>query len=247
MKVGDIMTQEVISVRPETTVREAAEIMLHERISGLPVIDDKHALVGVVSEGDLLRRVELDTERHRSRWLEFLVSPTTLAGEYVRSHSRTVANVMTAAVQTVTEDASLAEAVEIMERRQIKRLPVMRAGRVVGIVTRANLLHVLASLPPPKTARSDSEIRSQIDRELNAHVWGAQQIHVVVQDGVVDLWGIIFDETGRRAARTAVENVPGVKEVRDHLTWVEPHCGAVLDPGPLAARDIPAADRTRYP
>lgn len=246
MKVSDIMTQEVVSVRPETTVKEAAEIMLRERISGLPVINGEHALIGIVTEGDLLRRVELDTEKHRPDWLEYFVSPVTLASDYVHSHSRTVANVMSKKVHTISEDAPLSDVVDMMERRNIKRLPVMRDGRCVGIVTRANLLHVLASLPLPKTTHGDAEIRERIDRELSGRFWAPRQVHIVVLNGIVDLWGIIFAESERRAICTAVENVPGVKEIRDHLTWVEPYSGVVIETGAPTVRTVPEERQPQY-
>lgn len=246
MKVSDIMTQEVISVPPEATIKEVATTMLRERISGLPVIDGERRLVGIVTEGDLLRRVELDTEKRRPKWLEYFISPTTLAVDYVRSHSRAVANVMSTKVHTVAEDTSLADAVDMMESRHVKRLPVMRANRCVGIVTRANLLHVLASLPLPKGAHGDSDIRERIDRELNGSFWAPRQVHVVVFKGIVDLWGIISADSERRAIRTVIENVPGVKEVHDHLVWVEPFGGTVLDTGVRDARTIPEKTQPQY-
>jgi CBS domain-containing protein len=245
MKTGDIMTQDVISVGPGATVKEAAEIMLREHISGLPVINDQRVLVGIITEGDLLRRTELGTQKQRPQWLEFMVSPGTLAREYVRSHARTVENVMTAAVRTVDEDTPLPDVVETMERFRVKRLPVMRAGRVVGIITRANLLHALAATPPSATTTADTLIRDEINRELVKQRWCPRQTHIVVRQGVVDLWGIILNETERRAIRIAAENVPGVKEVRDHMVWVEPHAGAVIGTG--TSRDPPEANKSRSP
>ena len=146
MKVRDIMSTRVVSIAPDANVLEAVRLMLQNHISGLPVIDRSGALVGVVTEGDFLRRSETGTERKRPRWLEFLMGPRRLADEYVHTHARKVEDVMTREPITITEDAALDEVVRIMERRRIKRLPVVRGAQVIGIVSRANLLHALASL-----------------------------------------------------------------------------------------------------
>ncbi|MBY0511989.1 MAG: CBS domain-containing protein [Rhodospirillaceae bacterium] len=229
MRVGDVMTQEVFSVPPEGAISDAAKIMLKERISGLPVINAAHKLVGMVTEDDLLRRAETGTEKNRPHWLEFIVNPGTLAVEYVHSHGRKVAEVMTSDVVTATEDTALEQAVELMERRHVKRLPVVRGGRVVGIITRANFLHALAASPPnAKTRAEDKAIRDQIWAELCKRRWNAREGNVVVRDGVVDVWGYIDDERHRDAIRVAAENVPGVKKVRDHLIWIEPYVGSIL-------------------
>jgi CBS domain-containing protein len=174
MNVGDIMSQEVISVTPETTVSDAAKIMLAEHISGLPVIDADNELVGIVTEGDFLRRPETGTERYRPRWLEFLMSPTRLAKEYVHTHGRRVMEVMTRNVEVATENMPLGQAVTVMESRRVKRLPVVRDGRVVGIMARANLLHALAASPPtPSTATSNKVIREKLETELAKCSWRA--------------------------------------------------------------------------
>jgi CBS domain-containing protein len=224
MRVGDVMTQDVLSVLPESTVNEAAKIMLRERISGLPVITPDHKLVGIVTEGDLLRRAETGTEKRRPHWLEFVASSNTLAVEYVHSHGRKVREVMTSDVATVTEDTVLEEAVQMMERRRVKRLPVIRDGRVVGIIARANLLHALvASSPDLKTKADDKGIREQIWTELCKQRWNARGGNIVVRDGIVDVWGCIDHESHRQAIQVAAQNVPGVKEVRDHLVCVPPY------------------------
>src|SRR3954452_82311 len=139
MKVSDIMTHLVITVTPGTTVGEAAELMLEHRISGLPVVDAAGAVVGIVTEGDLLRRAETGTERRRARWLEFLIAPGRLASEYAHANGRQVGEVMTDDVATVGPDDAVAELIDMLERRRIKRVPVMEGARLVGIVSRANL------------------------------------------------------------------------------------------------------------
>jgi CBS domain-containing protein len=228
MKAIDVMTRRVVSVTPQTPVLTAIRLMLQNRISGLPVVDASDNIVGVVTEGDFLRRAESGTERRRSRWLELLLGPGRLAEEYADTHGRKVGEVMTPDPQTIAEDTPLAGIVELMERKRIKRLPVVRDRKLVGIVSRANLLHAVASLSPkaPPSTAADSTIRGQILAELSSHIWAPlAMMNVVVREGVVDLWGTITDERQRKAVRVIAENVPGVKEVRDHLVWVEPISG----------------------
>ncbi len=226
MQVREVMTSNVISIGVNETVLKAARMMLQNRISGLPVVDPAGKLVGIVTEGDFLRRGELGTQRRRPKWLEFIVGPGKLADEYVRAAGRKVEEIMTTDPYTVEENDSLERVVEMMERRRVKRLPVLRAGRMVGIVSRANLLHALASLAGDTAAPAagDSAIRQQILAALATQPW-APRINVVVKNGVVELWGAITDERERRAIIVASENVPGVKQVHDHMMWVEPMSG----------------------
>jgi len=198
-------------------------LMLQNRISGLPVVD-RGMLVGVVTEGDFLRRAETTKQRKRARWIEFFMGPGQSADDYVRTHGRKVADVMTPTPITITEDTRLDDIVSLMERSRIKRLPVVRQGRVVGIVSRANLLHALASIVGdlPTSATTDVTIREQIMFEFSNNAWSPRDFNVVVRDGVVELWGEILDERERQAAKVAIENVAGVTAIKDHLVWVEP-------------------------
>jgi hypothetical protein len=193
-------------------------------------VDREGMLVGVVTEGDFLRRAETGTQRKRTRWIEFFMGPGQSADEYVRTQGRKVADVMTPAPITITEDTRLDEIVSLMEQRSVKRLPVVRQGRVVGIVSRANLLHALASVVAelPGSATTDVTIREQIMSEFSNKAWSPRDFNVVVRNGVVELWGAILDERERQAAKVAVENVAGVKAVRDHLVWVEPTGNAMF-------------------
>ena len=226
MQVRDVMTRNVITVKPDESILVAARLMLQHRVSGLPVVDAKGALVGIVTEGDFLRRGEIGTARRRPKWLEFIIGHGRLAQEYVHSAGRKVAEVMTPDPYTIDEDASLEAVVEAMERRRIKRLPVVRGGRLVGIVSRANLMHALASLAhaAAQPAGNDITTRERILAALAKHQW-ALGLNVVVKNGVAELSGTITDERERQACIVAVENVPGVKAVRDHLVWVEPMSG----------------------
>jgi len=233
MKAKDIMTRIVVSVDPDTTVLQAARLMLKHHISGLPVVDKAGKLVGVLSEGDFLRRSETHTERRRSRWLEFVMGPGRIASDYVHSHGSKVSEVMSTQVKTVGEDASLEDIVELMEKHRIKRVPVLRGDKMVGIVTRSNLMHAMVSLAraasPP--AQSDAAIREQLLAEMQKQQWApAATANVVVHDGVVELWGMIVDERQREGLKVAAENIPGVTAVKDHLVWIEPTSGIVIEP-----------------
>lgn len=233
MRAEDVMTRDVIAIDPNATVLEAARVMLQHHISGLPVIDKEGKLVGVLSEGDFLRRRETKTERRRSRWLEFLMGPGRMAAEYSHSHGSKVSEVMTTDVQTVSEMAPLEDIVELMERKRIKRVPVLCGGQVVGIITRSNLMHAMVSMAraAAPVAADDAAIRKQLLAEMEKQEWApAATTNVVVHDGVVELWGLIVDERQREALKVAAENIPGVKEVKDHLVWIEPSSGVVIEP-----------------
>jgi len=226
MRVGDVMTRNVVAVRPDDTILKAARLMLQNRISGLPVVDSEGGLAGMLTEGDFLRRAEIDTGHRRPKWIEFVLGPGRLADEYTRASGRKVEEVMTQDPVTVGEDVSLATAVELMERKRIKRLPVLRDGKVVGIISRANLVRALVSLAQDSKAPAggDTAIRDQILTAFVAQPW-APRIDVTVKEGVVDLWGTITDDRERKACVVVAENVGGVRQVRDHIVWVEPMSG----------------------
>ncbi|HEX6958493.1 MAG TPA: CBS domain-containing protein [Ferrovibrio sp.] len=232
MQAADIMTTRVETIAAEATLGQAIRTMLQKRISGLPVIDKTGALVGIVTEGDLLRRSEIGTERRHPHWLELLLSPGRLADEYVQSHARTVADVMTTDVVSATEDTPVEDLVELMEKNRIKRVPILRGGQVVGIVSRANLLHAFAGIlgEARPTQAGDAAIRDRIMADMKAQPWAPKgSVNVVVRDGTVHLWGTIFDERERQALRVLAENTPGVKAVQDHLIWIEPMSGLYIE------------------
>jgi len=233
MRVQDIMTTPVIAILPSASIADAARLMLTNRISGLPVVTSNGTLVGIVTEGDFLHRKELGTDLKRSWWLEFLLSPGKIAGEYVQANARKVDEVMCADVATTSRDTPLADVVEVMVRRHIKRLPVVEDGKVVGIVARCDLMRaLLGALPTPKSPEPDDErIRQEIAAELKGKIWaGKGSIEAKVDKGAVELTGTILDERERQAARVAAENIAGVKSVTDHLVWIEPMSGLVVDP-----------------
>jgi CBS domain-containing protein len=236
------MTSPVVSVEPDDAILRAVRIMLQRRVSGLPVIDKEGHLSGIVTEGDFLRRAETGTERRRARWLEFLIGPGKLAQEYAHAHARKVRDVMTPDPVTVAEDTPLEDIVRVMEKRQIKRVPVVRGQAVVGIVSRANLLHALASVAreAKPTEQSDEAIRAQLLADLGKQPWAPLAlIDPIVRNGTVELWGTINDERERRALIVAAENVAGVKAVSDRLVWVDATSGMVIyqsDGSPVAAK-----------
>jgi CBS domain-containing protein len=232
------MSRNILSVGRDATIAEAIRLMLDHQISGLPVIDAAGRLVGILTEGDLLRRSETGTERHRPRWLEILMGPGRLAGEYVRTHGRKVEGIMTRDLVSVTPDTPLDEIVALMERRRIKRVPVLEGDTPVGIVSRADLLRALArSLEvQPVAVAGDDEIRERILAELAKVSWVPRDgLAITVTDGVVGLDGVILDEKEREALRVAAENVPGVRAVEDRLVWVEPVSGTIIDAPHTAA------------
>jgi len=238
MKAAEVMTREPMSVTPQTPIVEAARLMLQHRISGLPVTDSDGAVVGVVTEGDLLRRAETGTERQRSSWLAFLAGPGRLAGDYVDAHARKVGEVMTSDVAVVAPSHDLAVVVGLMEKRRIKRLPVVEKGKLVGIVSRADLVRALVhrltrdAKAHTHEAVPDATIRERIIDIVDKEPWGPRfSIEVAVKDGIVDLHGSVTDDRERMALVVAAEGVVGVNAVRDHLVWVEPTSGYVVGAG----------------
>ena len=221
MKAADVMASNVITVRQDTPVSKIAEVLLANRISAVPVVNDKDAVVGIVSEGDLLHRVEAGTERHRSWWLELLTGKEMLAFEFVKSHARKAADVMTRPVVSVQPDTPLGDIASLLEKHRIKRVPVVNNGKIVGIVSRANLIQALVSLGHAKTSDAsvdDLTLHSSILEQLRTKPWvDPTTINVVVNNGNVELWGIVDSETEKNAIRVAVEVTPGVRQVSNKL------------------------------
>ena len=220
MNAADVMVSKVITVRPDTSVREIAEILLANRISAVPVVDENDAPVGIVSEGDLIHRVETGTELHRSWWLEFLTGKNVLARDFVKSHARKAADVMTHPVIAVTPDTPLGELASLLEKHRIKRVPVVKDGRIVGIVSRANLVQALVSLgnvPAADAAVEDSALHDNLLAQLRLQPWWTDHVNVIVRNGTVELWGVVESEAERDAIRIAVEVTPGVHKIANNL------------------------------
>jgi CBS domain-containing protein len=232
MKAADIMTTKVVTVAADATAQEAAALMLRHHISALPVVDQSGKLVGIVSEGDLVRRGELGTERERSWWLELLTSNRTLASDYAKSHGRKVSEVMSKKLITAKPDTPINDIALLLEQHAIKRVPIVEGGKLLGIVARANLVQALAGLkvePAKKQAGKDSEIREEVLARLSGAPWRPWLLNVTVHDGVAELWGIANSGDEKTAAGVAVENTPGVVKVNNHII-VRPHSWSEAKP-----------------
>jgi CBS domain-containing protein len=222
MNASDVMVTKVITVGPDASVQEVANILLTNSISAVPVVDEHGKLAGIISEGDLIRRADLGTERHRSWWLELFAGAgkEELALEYVRSHARKVGDIMTRDVITATPGTPLRDIAALLEKKRIKRVPIVDQGKIVGIVSRANLVQALAMLrkeSEPGTT-SDSVIREKVMARFNSERWTTfSTLNATVQGGTVELWGVVGSEAEKEAARVAAETVPGVYAVENNV------------------------------
>jgi len=220
MRAQDIMTEEVVCIGIKESVFDAAELLLGANVSAAPVVNDKGAVVGVVSEADLIRRAEIDTAAKKSWLARLMDSETSAAHDFVSAHARRVADVMTREVVTASEDATLRELVELMERHKVKRIPIVREGILVGVVSRSDVLRALLSREPdgPVLQPTDKALRQAVVEAIEHRPWTSKwPINVFANDGVVHLWGFVDGEEVRTAHRVAAENVPGVRRVNNHL------------------------------
>lgn len=228
MIAAGIMTRSVVTVPPTASILDAMRLMLGQRISGLPVTDDFGRLVGMLTEGDLLRRAETGTERPRSGWMQFLLGPGRMAKDYVRTHGRKVEEIMTRDVLSISEMTPLDEVVDVMESRGVKRLAIVSDDKLIGIVSHADLLRALMQdLEKDTVAPSgDAALREAVLAELRKQNWSRpSHVSVLAADGIIYLEGFINDERERGAITVAAENTPGVQEVRDHLDYFDPNVG----------------------
>jgi CBS domain-containing protein len=219
MNAADVMTPDVICAAPDTPLPELIRLMLDHQISALPIVEDRR-VVGIVSEGDLLRRAETDAAPRPSRWLELVTSTDRLAADYTRSHGRKAGEIMTTDVVTVADTTPIAEVAHLLESRRIKRVPVTRDGKLIGIVSRRNVLQALATtLSAPSPTADDRAIRDALYTALQDQPWSVSpgSINAVVTDATVHLWGVTPDDTVRQAIVVVAENVPGVRAVEDHM------------------------------
>jgi len=224
MKAEDVMVSTVITVGVNASIGEVAAILLNNHISAAPVVDEKGELVGIVSEGDLMRRPEIGTTKRHSWWLELISNKWASATEYIKSHSRKVADVMTRDLITAKPDTPLGDIAGLLERNQIKRVPIVEGGKLVGIVSRANILQALSSatrkLPSLMTA-DDSELRKKVVSQMASEPWRPTMLTVTVQDGTVDLWGLVHSVEQKKAAQFAAETTPCVRAVVNNI-FVQP-------------------------
>jgi CBS domain-containing protein len=220
MRAIDVMVRDVVTVHPGTDVAEAIKLMSEHDVSALPVVDAAGKLVGVLSEADLIHRVEISTEKHRPWWLEAVTAASTLATEFAKSHGKKVGEIMTPGTITVSEDTSLAEIAGLMERKRIKRVPVVKDSKLVGIVSRSNLIQALASVVGrmDQHDESDRQIRLELLARLKEQKWtdfGSR--NVTVSNRVVHLWGLVGSEAERNALLALAESVSGVSRVSDEM------------------------------
>lgn len=219
MKAGDVMVFPVITVKSTATVKDVAKLFLDRKISAAPVVDGAGKLVGIVSEGDLIHRAEIGTERRGSRWLALLTDEHAAAADYIKSHAIKLADVMTHKVVTATPDTPLQDVAMMMEANGVKRIPIVRDGKLVGLVSRANLVQAVAAAGTKlEIPVSDSVIREKLMSRLREESWAnSSLLNATVHDGVVTLWGLAASPTERQAIRVAAETTPGVIAVKDHI------------------------------
>jgi CBS domain-containing protein len=226
VNAADIMTNTVVSVDPDLPLAEVAKLMLGRGISAVCVVGPGDKLVGMVSEGDLLRRAEIKTEKKRSWWLRLIAEDNALASEYVKCRGRKARDVMSHPPISVSEETPVADIVAVLEQKKIKRVPVIRDGRVVGIVSRANLLRAFAAAAEreaPDVSTDDAAVRTRLLEALGEQAWWHGRAEdVVVADGIVHLWGVVRSELEKQAMSIAAENTAGVKSVRNHVAVSSP-------------------------
>ncbi len=224
MLARDIMTSPAITVGPDTSARETARLLVLHRISAVLVVDDRHHVVGMVSESDLMRRREIGTEPHHPWWLAFFANPVSIDEQYHKAIADAVAEIMTRHVVTVSEDTSIIKIAEILAERHIKRVPVVRDHACVGVVSRADLVRAFSRLGEDKvSAPAPGDLRERVlDKLREKHITSPATFNLIVEDGVVDIWGTIIDEAMLIPLIDAIKSVPGVKVVHDHIAILPP-------------------------
>jgi len=222
MRASDIMVRDVVTVRPDTQVADAVKLLGEHDVSALPVVDGHGHLIGIISESDLIHRVEIGTEKHHPWWLEAVSGAAALAEDFAKSHGKTVDEVMTTEVVSAAEDMPLSEVAALLERKRIKRVPIVRHGKLVGVISRSNLVQAVASVIEHNHGEDahhgDVEIRRELLTRMEQQAWtdfGSR--NVIVSDGVVHLWGLVSSEAEHKALLALAEGVPGVARVSDEM------------------------------
>jgi CBS domain-containing protein len=221
MNARDIMTRDVTTVRPDTSVRDIAALMVEKHISGVPVLSDDGKVVGMVSQSDLLHRAEVGTERKHKWWFRAFADSSELAREYAKAHGLKAHDVMSRYVISVHDDAELRDVADILDTRRIKRVPVMQEGRLVGIITRGDLVRALSQAQISKAATKidNAALHKTLHNRIQSQSWiNESYINLIVNDGVVELWGHVDTTDQRNALRALVEETDGVSRVEDKLS-----------------------------
>jgi CBS domain-containing protein len=216
------MTRTVVTVAPNSTIPDIASLLVQHRISAVPVVTGDNQVVGIVSESDLIHRAETHTERKRKWWLEFFLDNEARARDYVKEHGLTAADVMSREVVSVDHDADLADVAETLDAKRVRRVPVLRNGRLVGIVSRADLVRALAEakvrVPAPPASPEDAKLQAAIRKEMDSHSWlSAAFVSVEANGGEVELRGFVDSEEQARAVRVLAEGIAGAGRVRSHV------------------------------
>jgi CBS domain-containing protein len=220
MRAIDVMVRDVVTVRPDTDVADAVKLLAEHDVSALPVVDGEGNLLGILSEADLIHRAEIGTEKHRPWWLEAVTGASTLAEEFAKSHGKKVGEIMTSGAISVSEDTPLSEIAALFEQKRIKRVPVIKDGKLIGIVSRSNLIQALATVVGrmDQHHETDRQIRLDLLSRLQEQKWtdfGSRNITVSAR--VVHLWGLVGSEAERKALLALAEDVPGVSQVSDEM------------------------------
>ena len=237
MIAADVMTHPVLSVAPDAPLSQAIRLMTDHHVSGVPVVAGGGDLVGILTEGDMLRRPETCTEGEKPGWLLSFLLPGRVADKYIQTHSRRVSEVMTQEVLTVPATAPLSDVVHLMRRHHVKRLPVMQDGRMVGIVSRADVVRqVGAALASTPNSAADAAILAAINDAVNKEPWApGKMVSISVKDGIVGLDGCVYDLRERDAMGVLAENTAGAKRVENRIVCIEPYSGTVTyDPAAAA-------------
>jgi CBS domain-containing protein len=220
MKAQDVMVRDLVTVGPDADVTDAVNLLSEHDISALPVVDEDGDLIGILSEADLLEREALGAEHHRPWWIETLMPASTLAEEFAKAHGKKVSELMSTDVVAADENTPVSEIAALLERHRIKRIPIVRDGKLVGVVSRSNLIQALASFKPavePKL-ETDRSIRLELLDRLGRQEWtDFGNRNILVQNGVVHLWGLVGSEAERKALTALAHEVPGVSSVSDEM------------------------------
>lgn len=224
MYAQDMMTRKVRTADLMTPIATIAALMVNHGISAVPIVDKNKRVLGIVSERDLLRRAETGTQRRRSWWSRLIDDPSDTARDYIKVHGRHARDVMSRPVISVTPTTSVAEIIDLMEKWDIKRVPVVRSGRLVGIVSRRDLMRAIAAeMPLRKEGVKDAVLRDRLQHQLRKEPWlGSCWVNFVVEDGIVDIFGVVQSKAEGEAVRVMAENIKGVFSVNNRLTVLSP-------------------------